>query len=872
MLSLTNGTILVATSPSVQGQSTYDGLESKYTGLIAITPTGTQSAFSTRQGLMCTPVSVAQDNSGNIFVADQTAFGRGAGGILQVNSASGAETVVAAQGSIQTYLFGPAGMVYLNGYLYVICSGSAGWGITNTSPRPPDLVRIDPHGVAATGENQTLVYGPGGGANNYSPGSNDFRNPTGITTDGGSHIYVVDAGASGRVLEPDAPPTIWEFTADSNGNFVGQAPSRLTSGNSLNDPVGIVMGTNGNLIVLNQDGTLIQVTPSGAQSVYSASPLPSGMKAESLTVDNTMGSTRGTIYSDAIDSTSTTGAVTVWSVSPMTTSPVPLSVPSNYLSLAAGMLVGNDGSLYIATSPAATMTRGQTAILSQPGSTAFPTGVIHMTVNSGALNIADTAMTRAPGLFCGPQDVVEDSQGNLYVADESALEQGAIIKVEPSGQATLLAWGQNLNGPTGITLVNNELYVMNTGDSSAVVHRLVQVDPNTGDQSDVNDLPLPSPNSSGGSLKVLSGIAPHYNKGVLDPDHILVLDQGGNVGDADVFGQVYMATVTSTSPSTIIFGHDFPTSQQSQPHPEEQGRPDALAMDPLTGTCYAGTEGDSGFQGAVVQVPPLGTIPSDALTTISHYDMNDPNDNNFAGTDGVTVGIGPYGPSTIFVDTLGVPGIPPKITAINPNGNTSASPIGAAQTVLTAGSLLSLVTGLKDYQDPTQVNLVNFETNYGDILNPDDPTQQTNMQKDLADETANSTGAAIVNSPALDGHFSLLLSRSNSVANAEIRLPDKISYYNLPTASYSFLFQYGAVSGGGYGGEGGIVNFQDTSGNYKGAIHLSQNGNLVVYGADGSVVPNGTGTYTLQPNTPYTISAKDKRINNLANTLRLSVV
>ncbi|HLJ94406.1 MAG TPA: hypothetical protein VKU02_14565, partial [Gemmataceae bacterium] len=547
-----------------------------------------------------------------------------------------------------------------------------------------------------------------------------------------------------KPTSPGGQPQIWKFQITNTpkpGDLSGPTPL-WTSNTLLTNPVGIVMGTDGNLIVLNQDGSLVRVTPSGTQTPYSASPLPSGMKAVSLTVDPTLGPSPGTIFADAIDSTSTTGAATVWSVSPTTSSPTPLWVPPDYLSLAAGMLVGNDGSLYIATSPAPSMTRDQAAMLSQPGSTAFPTGVIHMTVNKGALNIADTTMTRAPGLFCVPQDVVEDSQGNLYVADEAALEQGAIIQVDPSGRAKLLAWGQNLNGPTGITLVNNSLYVINSGDSSAVVHSLVQVDPNTGEQSEVNDLLL----SDGTPLKVLSGIAPDYGNTGLQTDKVLVLDQGGNVQN-QLPGQVY----------TVDFMHGTPDTYGSQFLPSGvQQKPDALAVDPLTGTAYAATEGDEeGSHGAVVKINVTSSPPE--LDTITSSQSDD----NLYGTDGIAVGFGAFGPSTNFVDILGKPydQIVPRVTAVNTYGDTP----NAAQKQIALGGLLSLVTGLKDYRDPTQLNLVNFETNYGDIPNPDDPTQLTNMLNDLADETASAPGAAIVNSPALDGHFSLQLSRTNSV-------------------------------------------------------------------------------------------------------------
>src|SRR5262249_39969904 len=84
--------------------------------------------------------------------------------------------------------------------------------------------------------------------------------------------------------------------------------------------------------------------------------------------------------------------------------------------------------------------------------------------------------------------------------------------------------------------------------------------------------------------------------------------------------------------------------------------------------------------------------------------------------------------------------------------------------------------------NPGLVNFVNFET--GDFS-----------------QTATHMGGAIVTSPALDGTFSLQLLRNNSKANAEIR-QNTTTYYNLPTALYSFLFRWASQTG-----EGGVVNF-----------------------------------------------------------------
>jgi hypothetical protein len=128
---------------------------------------------------------------------------------------------------------------------------------------------------------------------------------------------------------------------------------------------------------------------------------------------------------------------------------------------------------------------------------------------------------------------------------------------------------------------------------------------------------------------------------------------------------------------------------------------------------------------------------------------------------------------------------------------------------------------------PDLVNYVDFET--GDFS-----------------QCASHVGGAIVTSPALDGTYSLQLQRSNSVANVEIRQSG--DYYNLSTVYYAFLFEYAANPG-----EGGMVNFQDTSSGYKAAIHLSPSYQLEFYDQTGTLL--AIGSTILQPYQVYTISA-----------------
>src|SRR5439155_5651668 len=92
--------------------------------------------------------------------------------------------------------------------------------------------------------------------------------------------------------------------------------------------------------------------------------------------------------------------------------------------------------------------------------------------------------------------------GKLYVADYSASGKGAIIGVDPSsGQQSLVASGGNINGPTGLAIINGLLYVANAGG----VPNLVEINLGTGQQRLV---------SSGGDFSAPVAVAAAPNNSI----------------------------------------------------------------------------------------------------------------------------------------------------------------------------------------------------------------------------------------------------------------------------------------------------------------------------------------------------------------------
>ena len=184
----------------------------------------------------------------------------------------------------------------------------------------------------------------------------------------------------------------------------------------------------------------------------------------------------------------------------------------------------------------------------------------------------------------------------------------------------------------------------------------------------------------------------------------------------------------------------------------------------------------------------------------------------------------------IVADLIGVPITVNSTTTVTSSSNPQAAgqPVSWTATVTAA-------TG--------SVNFVNFES--GDFS-----------------QAASHVGGTIVTSPALSGTYSLQLQRSGSVANYEIR-QSGTTYYNLPTAYYRFLFEMTSNPG-----EGGIVNFQDTSSGFKAALHLSAANKLLFYGSTGTLL--GTGITTLASGQVYAISAMIGTGANAAWEIRIN--
>lgn len=621
-----DGWLIATTSPSgFVASNQWSSLASFPTGVVAVDPsTGEQAVVAARSGgLLSLPNSIAIAD-GKLYVADRLVFGPGGGGVIAVDPSDGSQSLIAPPGDLH-HIHSPTAIAFLNDSLYVASSANDAGTVL------PNLVQVNLRTLAQT----EISYG------------GIFSAPVGLVTvpSDPNDLYVADATAGGS-----GTGEIFEV------NVITGEQKGITQGNLLDFPTGIAQELDsnsglptGNLLVVNGgDGSVIRVSPDGSQSPLSSFGAGSGV---SSVVVGPGSYGPGTIFVGAIAHGTTSASL--FAVDPRTGAQTVLSSGGG-LSLVDGLAFSSDGStLYVGTSPSPSST---------PIDTTAKIGIIGVDPMTGAQTIVSV---RPPGLFGLPLDVCEGPapQDYLYVADLTAFDTGAIIRIDPSdGSQILLATGGYLHSPNSITFINGYLYVANPGDSSGGFHNIVRIDPNN---LDINSNQTLITDGSGLAdfFTNPTGLAPVVG----DPNSVYVGDEPGNVGGS-LPGQMWKVNLQTGEQSR--FGPLFPTSGF-------EAHPDRIAVDPTTGNLYVAAIGGDGTAGSLVLVSP------DSLTQISAHDK-------FIGNNGITVS--PDG-TTVYIATIASEGVPAgRILSV-----ALADPTGT-QNIVTEGNNLSLTASLRVFQ------------------------------------------------------------------------------------------------------------------------------------------------------------------------------
>jgi sugar lactone lactonase YvrE len=265
------------------------------TGPAATVDTGVATLTSTA---FTSPLGVAVDNAGNIYVADP-----GAGKVYKY--AAGATTGAAITGTFTT----PTGVaIDAGGNLFVVDAGTntvsyfannyngTAFALgTQTTLTTTGYTLDSPHGIAvdsygsiyiADGGNQRVLLVPNplmSGVGKIVTVGSGFNMPYGVAVDAYQNVYVADKGA-GKVYEV---PGGYGLTLSGSTN---PGPGAITTVGSFNSPTGVAVDGSGTVYVA--DSTLPQITKvaytGGAFSTQTALYTATGVSAPAgVAVDRT---------------------------------------------------------------------------------------------------------------------------------------------------------------------------------------------------------------------------------------------------------------------------------------------------------------------------------------------------------------------------------------------------------------------------------------------------------------------------------------------------------------------------------------------------------------------------------------------------------
>ncbi len=300
-----------------------------------------------------------------------------------------------------------------------------------------------------------------------------------------------------------------------------------------------------------------------------------------------------------------------------------------------------DGTILVCTAPSPFSYQDQSS---------FPSGIVGVDPSTG--NQFPVSMG---GLFSLPTYICEAPNGQLYVSDLTAIDPatgkqtGAVIQVDPNtGNQSLLATGRYIDGPNGLAFSNGYLYVADVGNSSGVIHNIVEIDPSSGSQRLVTSgedsiaidrSPAPQRRStSAGGFSVPVGIAPAPG------NNVYVGDEPGNVQGSDP-GKVWLVNL-DTGQQTLV-------SSNNRVQGALFNHPSDIAVD-ANGNLLVGNTGSAsnGYAGSLLRIDPQTGLQ----TPLSSFGAE-------TGLDSVAVD---QNSGVIFVGAISAGATPGMIYAVDP--------------------------------------------------------------------------------------------------------------------------------------------------------------------------------------------------------------
>jgi streptogramin lyase len=524
----------------------------------------------------CIPTGVAVDGTGNIFVADSY------NNTIRKITASGVVTTLAgtagSHGSVDgtgaaasfSMSFDPAQNSFLAGTPSGVAVDGAG-NVFVADWGNNNIRKITPRGVVTT-----LA-----GSADQSPGSADgtgaaasFNWPEGVAVDGSGNVFVADSRNNTiRRITPAGVVTTLAGTAGSWGSADGTGAAAR-----FNGPSGVAVDGAGNVFVADSDNTIRKITPTRAVTTFAG------------TADST-GSSDGTGATARFSSPSgvaVDGAGDVF-VADSDNNTIRKITPTRAVTTFAGTADStgsSDGTGATArfSSPSGVAVDGAgNVFVADSGNNTIrkitPAGMV--TTLAGAASSGSADGTGAAARFNSPESVAVDGAGNVFVADWG---NSTIRKITPSGVVTTFAGTAGSYGsadgtgaaasfsfPTGVAVDGSgNLFVADLGNST--IRKITPAGVVT---------TLAGTAGSSGSADG-TGAAARFNG-----PHGVAVDGSGDVFVADT-GNNAIRKISTSGVVTTIVGVAAQVSAGNLPGPLPASilSPSGVAIDASTGKLY----------------------------------------------------------------------------------------------------------------------------------------------------------------------------------------------------------------------------------------------------------------------------------------------
>jgi hypothetical protein len=318
-----------------------------------------------------TPVRVAVDGSGNVYIAD-TYNNR-----IDKVTPTGVLSIIAGTGSGGQPTPGPATSSKLNSPFGLAVDGSGNVYIADSGNNRID--KVTPAGVLS------IIAGTGNGGQ-PTPGpatSSDLSFPSGVAVDGSGNVYIADTYNS--QIDKVTPAGVLSIIAGT-GNWASPTPGPATS-SDLGGPYGVAVDGSGNVYIADSGNNRIdKVTPAGVLSIIAGTGnggQPTPGPATSSDLGNPYGVTvdaLGNVYiadsgNNKIDKVTPDGDLSVVAGTGNSGAPTAGPATASNLWFPTGVAVDSLGGLYIADPINHRIEEVGTAVAAAPGAPGTPTVV-----------------------------------------------------------------------------------------------------------------------------------------------------------------------------------------------------------------------------------------------------------------------------------------------------------------------------------------------------------------------------------------------------------------------------------------------------------------------------------------------------------------